>query len=62
MDKLSPYDNRQAFELQQEMPKSGASAKQLLHFAQMTDSGLFQQYDYGNSRDNEERYNQPTIP
>jgi hypothetical protein len=40
---------------------AGASVKDMVHFAQMTLSGRFQMYDYG-QEDNLKHYNQTTAP
>ena len=40
---------------------AGAATKQLLHYAQLFDSGKFRQYDYGRAG-NKKKYGQPTPP
>ncbi|XP_072016737.1 gastric triacylglycerol lipase-like [Amphiura filiformis] len=41
---------------------SGTSVQDMIHFAQMVNSGKFQMYDYGSEEKNMERYNQTTPP
>lgn len=58
----SPYTDDAAWALQNSVPQSGASSKQILHYSQIITQGVFRQYDYGNDNDNVSHYGSKIIP
>ena len=58
----SPYNDPDRAEVMGDRVQSGGSIKQLLHYAQIMQSGVFKQYDYGSDSKNIEHYGSKTIP
>lgn len=58
----SPYGNPTAIALEKKEIASGASSKQVLHYAEDMDEKGFYQYDYGSDSKNKAHYGNKTLP
>ena len=58
----SPYADPDAEAVEDSMPDSSASTKQILHYAQIMHGGVFRQYDYGSDSSNIDHYGSKIVP
>lgn len=58
----SPYNTDASEEVQDYRYSAGASLNQLVHYGQLTATGIFRQYDYGDNDLNIQHYGSPTPP
>jgi hypothetical protein len=58
----SPYNDPEREQVVDARPGSSASIRQLIHYAQLVNEGIFMQYDWGNDSANIAHYGSKTVP
>lgn len=58
----SPWNDPAICAVDDARPSSSASLKQVVHYGQIFDTGVFKQYDWGNDKENTEHYGNNIVP